>query len=207
MRWHVLAVPVMVAALVGLLPRSVDAQTRTARGTVTDLQGNTLTVKVGDQSMAFQVDSRTIVTAEGAGTASRAAAAAGRSGPKLSDLIKAGDAVEVMYHDANGARQANKIRRTRTPGSRTNEATAVEQSNGTVESVTGSAITITGGGPGRQTFVVDRDTKVIARGAGTASRSREGGVTVPDLVSVGDRVSVSYHRAGNALHAAEIRVR
>ena len=83
MRWHVLAVPVAGALL--LLPPSVEAQSRTARGTVTALQGNTLTVKIGEQSMAFQVDRETIVTAEGAGTASRAAAAAGRSGPKLSE--------------------------------------------------------------------------------------------------------------------------
>lgn len=206
MRWHVLAVPFMVAALVGLLPLSAEAQSRTTRGTVTDLQGNTLTVKVGDESMAFQVDSRTIVTADGAGTASRAAAAAGRSGPKLSDLIKPGDAVEVMYQELGSARQANKIRRTRTAGGGTTEARAVDLANGTVESVTGTSVTITGG-DGRHTFVVDRDTKVIARGAGTASRARSGGVTVPDLVSVGDRVSISYHRTGEGMHAAEIRVR
>jgi hypothetical protein len=206
MRWHVLAVPVAVAALVGLLPLSAYAQTRTTRGTVTDLQGNTLTVKVDDQSMAFQVDSRTIVTADGAGTAARAAAAAGRSGPKLSDLIKPGDAVEVMYQEANGTRQASKIRRTRTPG-RQSEAISVELANGTVESVTGASVTINGGGGGRQTFVIDRDTKVVAPGAGTASRAREGAVTVPDLVSVGDRITVSFHRSGGALHAAEIRVR
>ena len=203
MRWHVLAVPVAGALL--LLPPSVEAQSRTARGTVTALQGNTLTVKIGEQSMAFQVDRETIVTAEGAGTASRAAAAAGRSGPKLSDLLKPGDAVEVMYADLNGARRANKIRRTHTPGSRTIEETSVEIANGTVESVVATSITVNTG-DARQTFVIDRDTKVVARGAGTLSRSRDS-VTVPDLVAVGNRVTISFHRTGDTLHAAEIRVR
>lgn len=205
MRWHVLAVGFAAAGLFGL-PHLVEAQSRTTRGTVTALHGNTLTVKVGDQSMAFQVDGRTLVTAEGAGTASRAAAAAGRSGPKLSDLIKPGDAVEVMYQDVNGMHQANKIRRTRTPGSRTTEEIRVDTANGTVEAVAGGSITINTGS-GRQTYVIDRDTKVVARGASTVSRARDGSVTVPDIVAVGNRVTISYHQSGDARHAAEIRVR
>ena len=206
MRWHVLAVPVAAAAFLALLPPSVEAQSRAVRGTVAALQGNVLTVKVGEQSMAFEVDRNTIVTAEGGSTASRAAAAAGRQGPKLSDLLKAGDPVEVMYAEANGARQATKIRRTRTPGSRTSEETAVEMVNGTVESVAGNSITVNTGSA-RQTFVIDRDTKVVARGASTASRNREGGVTAPDLVAVGGRVTIAFHRMGDMMHAAEIRVR
>jgi hypothetical protein len=61
-------------------------------------------------------------------------------------------------------------------------------------------------GSGRQTFAIDGHTKVDARGARTLTPGRDG-VTVPDLVAVGSRVTVSFHRIGETLHAAEIRVR
>jgi hypothetical protein len=74
--------------------------------------------------------------------------------------------------------------------------------------VTATALMIAGASGGgstfRQTFTIDRDTKVVGKGAGTASRA--GKVTAPDLIAAGDRVSVSYHRSGESLHAAEIRV-
>jgi hypothetical protein len=192
--------------VLGLGTAAALAQSVTTRGTIINVQGSTLTLKVGDRAMAFTVDRDTVVTAEGAGTASRAAAAAGRSGPKLSDLLKAGDAVEVMYRETNGARHASKVRRTRTPGGRTSEETVVETTTGTVETVAPGAIRVNTGST-RQSFVIDRDTKVVARGAGTVSRARDGGVTVPELVTIGSRVTITYHRSGDALRAAEIRVR
>ena len=38
-------------------------------------------------------------------------------------------------------------------------------------------------------------------------RAAKGGrLTITDYVKTGDRVTVSYHKMGNSLHAAEVRV-
>jgi hypothetical protein len=59
------------------------------------------------------------------------------------------------------------------------------------------------------TFAIDRDTEVIAPGAGTKTRAAqkagEGGIKVPDVVKVGQAVEVRYHDMGATLHAATIR--
>jgi hypothetical protein len=198
------------AAIAALSTLSLSAQpTQTARGTVASIGADTITVTVGDRPLTFVIDAKTVVTASGAGTATRAATAAGKPGPKLAELLKPGEAVEVTYHDLGGKLHAANVRRTRTAGSG-GDATKTEISNGTVEAVTASSITITGtvsgGGTFRQSFAIDGETKVVGRGLGTASREKEGKVSAPDLIAVGDRVSVSYHKAGTALHAAEIRV-
>jgi hypothetical protein len=210
MRRTVLAVFLAAATLVAFVTTPAYGQsTQTARGTVTAMSGNAVTIASGDRAMSFAIDRQTVVTATGAGTATRAAAAAGKSGPKFSELIKVGDAIEVVYRDRGGKLMAASVRRMRAPVE--TSAGAGKQKdvvNGTVESVTTTALMITGGSGGgstfRQTFTIDKGTKVVGRGAGTASRA--GKVTAPDLVSAGDRVSVSYHRSGESLHASEIRV-
>jgi hypothetical protein len=70
----------------------------------------------------------------------------------------------------------------------------------TISGNSGSGATFT------QTFTIDGSTKVIGKGAGTAAAAAGGKTVVTDLVGTGDHVSVTYHAAGNALHAAEIRV-
>lgn len=59
------------------------------------------------------------------------------------------------------------------------------------------------------TFAIDRDTEVIARGAGTKTRAAqkagEGGIKVSEVVKVGQGVEVRYHDMGGTLHAATIR--
>lgn len=59
---------------------------------------------------------------------------------------------------------------------------------------------------GMQIFSVDRSTRVVGQGAGTASATSGGRVPFGDLVGVGDRVSISYHRMDENLAAAEVRV-
>lgn len=209
MRRTVLTVILVAVTLAFVTTPAHGQSTQTARGTVTAMAGNAVSIVSGERAMTFAVDRQTVVTASGAGTASRAAAAAGKSGPKFSELIKVGDAIEVVYRDRGGKLMAASVRRMRAPVE--SSAGAGKQKdvvNGTVESVTATALMITGGSGGgstfRQTFTIDRGTKVVGRGAGTASRA--GKVTAPDLVAAGDRVSVSYHRAGESLHASEIRV-
>lgn len=210
MRRTVLAATLAAATLVAFVTTPAFGQsTQTARGAVTAMAGNTVSIASGDRAMTFAIDRQTVVTATGAGTASRAAASAGKSGPKFSELIKVGDTIEVVYRDRGGKPTATSVRRMRAPVE--TSAGAGKQKdvvNGTVESVTATALMITGASGGgstfRQTFTIDRETKVVGRGAGTASRA--GKVTAPDLVAAGDRVSVAYHRSGESLHAAEIRV-
>lgn len=214
MRRIVSTAALAAATFVALFPSPVSAQsTQTARGTVTAIGADSLTVSAGDRQLTFVVDAKTVVTATGAGTAARAATASGKPGPKLAEVLKVGDAVEVSYHDLGGKLHAADVRRTRSPGpggGGVADAPKTEIANGTVETVTATSITITGSSGGgatfKQTFTIDGETKVVGRGVGTAARAKEGKVGATDLIAVGDRVSISYHKTGTTLHAAEIRV-
>ena len=210
MRRTVLALS-LTAIAVAVLATVAHAQpTQTARGTISAIAGDTVTVATADRPMTFTVDAKTVITAEGAGTATRTAEAAGKAGPKLSELLKVGEPVEVSYRDMGGKLHAASFRRTRSAGggSSSSDAAKTEIANGTVEAVSQSSLTITGAGSAgstfKQTFAIDGETRVVGHGAGTAAS--KGKVTAPDLMAVGDRVSVSYHKMGAGLHAAEIRV-
>jgi hypothetical protein len=162
--------------------------------------------------MKFTIDAKTVLTASGAGTAERKAEAAGKAGPKLSDFVKVGDAVEVNYHETGGTLHAANVRRIRSAGSGGGGTSddKSESANGTVESLTGTTLTITGsqsGGTFKQSFNIDGTTRVIAVGAGTAAQAAGGKVSIADHVGVGDQVTVTYRKAGSALHAEEVRVR
>ena len=85
-----------------------------------------------------------------------------------------------------------------------------DRSNGTVVSLSGSTLVISGSagsGSFKQSFAVDATTKVIAMGAGTAAAATGGTVAITDFVGVGDQVTVNYRKAGSGLHADEVRVR
>src|SRR4051812_123303 len=73
--------------------------TKTVKGSVIAVAGTSLTVNVAGKDMTFVVDAKTHVVASGAGTKARAAEAAGKSGPALTDVVKTGQAVEVAYHE------------------------------------------------------------------------------------------------------------
>ncbi len=214
MRRFVSTAALAAATFVALFPSPLSAQsTQTARGTVTAIAADSLTVSAGDRQLTFIVDAKTVVTASGAGTAARAATASGKSGPKLDEVLKVGEAVEVRYHDLGGKLHAADIRRTRTPGAGGGgvaDATKTETANGTVETVTATSLAITGAGGGgatfKQSFTIDSETKVVGRGVGTAAEAKGGKASATDLIKVGDRVTVSYHKMGTMLHAAEIRV-
>jgi hypothetical protein len=208
---------VSVLTLVTWLAPSVSAQeTKSARGSVTAMAGNSLTVKAGDREMKFTIDAKTHVTAEGGSTASRQAAAKGETGPKLADVLKVGDAVEVSYHEMGGTLHAAEVRKVRTPGaggggtSDQRAATKSDSASGTVESVTNNLLTITGAGGGgstfKQSYVLDASTRVVGSGVGTAAAKAGGKVSFTDHVGKGDRVTVTYRATGTTLHAEEVRI-
>jgi hypothetical protein len=218
MKRTLIALALGALAVVGWPTNQLLAQdTKMARGTVTALGADSLTVKVGEQEMKFSVDAKTNVEAVGAGTRTRQAQAAGQAGPKLSEVVKVGQPVAVSYHEVGGSLHAARIRAIASVPSGAGAgagagaaAAGAKTANGTVKTITPTSMTITGssgsGATFTQTFTIDSSTKVIGKGAGTASAAAGGKTVVTDLVGNGDHVSVTYHAAGNALHAAEIRV-
>lgn len=209
MRRTLVALPLALLAVITLHPTPVAAQdTKMARGTVTAMAGDSVTIKAADGDMKFSVDAKTTVVAIGAGTRAGRAAAAGQPGPTLSEVIKVGQAVEVSYTGMGGSMHATRIRAVASASGGTPANTGSR--NGTVTSISLTSITISGsaGGGARATttFAVDPDTKVIARGAGTAAAAAGGRTPITDIVGNGDTVSVSYHAVGEMLHASEVRV-
>jgi len=165
-------------------------------------------VKSADGEMKFSVDLGTKVVARGAGTSAGRAAAAGQAGPKLSDVVKVGQAVEVSYTGMGGAMKASGIRALLSAGG---AGGAKDQTtSGTVTSVSLTSITIGGGAGGgakfTRTFAIDSDTKVIGKGVGTAAAAAGGRTSITDLVGNGDRVSISFHAMGEMMHASDVRV-
>jgi hypothetical protein len=214
MKRTLIALALGAVAVVGWPTAQLLAQeTKMARGTVTALGADSVTVKVGDQEMKFSVDAKTNVEAVGAGTRTRKAQAAGQPGPKLSEVVKVGQPVAVSYHEMGGSLHASRIRAiSSVPGAAgaVSGPGGTKTANGTVKSITPTSMTITGssgsGATFTQTFTIDSSTKVIGKGAGTAAAAAGGKTVITELVGNGDHISVTYHAAGNALHAAEIRV-
>jgi hypothetical protein len=202
---------VLLIVGVGLTTRAAAQDTKSARGTVTAVAGDSITVKAAERELKFTVDPKTQLIAAGAGTAERKADAAGKPGPRLGDFVKTGDAVEVSYQETS--MRASTIRKVSSAGSGGGSISGdrAETANGTVDSISGSTIAISGsasgGGSFKQSFTVDATTKVIALGAGTAAASKGGKLILTDFVGVGDQVTVTYRKAGSALHAEEVRVR
>ncbi len=170
-----------------------------------------ITVTVDGQEKKFTVDAKTVVTAEGGATASRQAETTGKPGPKLADLIQVGNAVEVSYTESGGTMRATGIRRVADAGRSGGAGGSSETVTGTVDSISGNTVTlsgsISGGGKFKQTIAVDTSTKIVAEGAGTAAAQTGGKLVLSDHLGPGDRVTITYETKGNTLHASEIRVR
>jgi Domain of unknown function (DUF5666) len=201
---------VLLIVGVGLAAQAGAQETRSARGTVTAISGDSITVKAAERELKFTVDSKTQLTASGAGTADRKAEAAGKPGVRVTDFVKTGDAVEVTYQETGSTMRASNIRRVSSAGGGSTSGERTETANGTVDSISGTTLVIsgqTGGGSFKQTFAVDGATQVIAVGASTAAAAKGGKVSLTDFVGIGDQVTVSYRKAGSGLHADEVRVR
>jgi hypothetical protein len=194
-------------------PATPSAQeNHVAKGIISEIGGTSVSVKVAGEMMTFGVDTKTHVEGRGAGTKARQITASGKPGPQLSDVLKVGQSVAVTYRDVAGKPYASMIRTL--PGGG-NGGAAVQtasdmRSTGTVKAIGGDSITIVGasggGGSFTQTFVVNSATRVVGKGAGTATAAKGGRVPFADLVAAGDKVSVSYRKVGNALQASDVHV-
>lgn len=206
---RLVSVAVLTLAVVLAFPRPSPAQNKTARGTVSGVAGDTITVNVGGSEMKFTADSKTMVTASGAGTKARAAAAAGQPGPKLTDLLKPGEAVSVTYMEMGTMLHATQVQVVTSAGagggSVAAEKPAPRNADGVVKSVSASSLTITSGGKD-MTFAIDQATRVVGTGASTKTQAAGGRIAFTDLVATGNRVGVSYTDAGGTMRATEVRV-
>ena len=200
----------LALSIAGFATHVIADDHKVARGTIASLNADAVTITMRDGDRRFTVDGRTTIEAVGAGTATRRAAGAGKPGPKLSEVLKVGQAVEVSYHDVNGSAYATRIRRVSSAAARSADDNPRMTSNGTVRSFADNALTISGQSGGsatfEQTFIVDAKTKVIGKGFSTAARKTGGRLPANELISSGDTVAVSYDKMGSALHAANIRV-
>lgn len=204
---------VALVALVALIWSHTSAaqSAKTARGTVSAVSANSINVKVGDSDMRFAADSNTTVIASGAGTKSRIAAATGQPGPKLTDLLKTGQAVIVTYREAGGNMIANEVQVVTSAGSGGGSVAsetakpASKMANGSVKSVSASSLVVTSSGKDL-TFMIDGNTSVVGTGAGTKTAAAGGKIPITDLVHTGNQVSVTYNESGTMMHATAVRV-
>lgn len=206
---------VAIAVVLGVAVVAAQG-TKTVRGSVAKTGPNAVTVKVGDRDMTFVVDSSTQVIARGGSTATRKAQAEGKPGTPYTDIVKAGQGVEVAYHEsgmhAASIRVLPSVPPPPPPAATTGQAAGAApktmRASGVVSAVTGSSLTIKGSG-GETTFVIDSKTNVIGRGAGTkakAMKSEGQKTTIGDFVHTGDTVNVTYKEEGGAKHASQVRV-
>jgi uncharacterized protein DUF5666 len=191
-------------------PYAFAQDAHVARGVVTNIGGNSLTVNVGSHAMQFAIDARTSIEAPGAGTKQRAAEAAGKPGPALADVVKVGQSVAVTYYDINGALHAAKVRAVSKATTASSEEHGTLVAIGWVKEIGDRSITISGDGGGgssfTQTFTVDERTRVQAKGASTMTKASGGRAPFKKLITSGDRVSVSYEKVGGLLHASDVLV-
>ena len=211
MRYTIIALALTTASVFSGPTSSALAQNaKVARGTVAAIAGQFVTVKVGDHDLKFSVDSKTTVEVRGGATKSSRAAAAGKSGPQLAEVLQAGQAVAVTYSDMAGVLHATAIKVIPTAPGSSAEANAAMASTGIVKSIGADWITISGTGGGgssfEQTFKIDPGTKLFAKGGSTATAANGGKVGFDRLVASGDHVSVSYHKQGDTLLASRVLV-
>jgi len=205
-----LACAVLVSAVPAL------AQPKTAKGKVTNVGANTITVNVAGKDMTFNVDQKTSVVAKGGATKTREAQASGKTGPGIADVLKAGEPVEVAYHEAE--MHADSVRVIASaptapapPPPAKADAPAKPKgmtATGVVSAVSGNTLTIKEK-TGDATFTVDSKTLVSGKGFGTAGRKLEesgGKPTLGEFVKEGDTVAVTYVEEGGAKKASNVRM-
>lgn len=187
--------------------QTVAAQTKEARGTVTAVSDSSLVVKSGEQSMTFIVDGGTSVEASGASTRTRQAEATGKEPAiKVTDYVKTGGAVLVSYREVAGKNHATTIRPIAAAGSASAKSdNAMKNVQGRVKSLVGASLVVNIDGHD-MTFAIDRDTDVLLRGAGAASR-KAGGIKVTDFVHKDDIVRVGFFETNGTMQAREIQIR
>jgi hypothetical protein len=207
----------MVGCAVLVAAAPALAQTKTVKGSVTNVGASSITVKVAGKDMTFNVDTKTTVVAKGASTKTREAQAAGKTGPGITEVVKMGEPVEVVYHEkemhADTVRAISSVPAASAAKSEAAKGEAAAKPKamtaaGVVSAVTGNSLTIKEK-TGDATFSVDNKTVVSGTGLGTAGRKlmeAGGKPTLGDFVKDGDTVSVTYHDAGGTKTASTVRI-
>lgn len=103
----VIALAVVFVASLVFAPAPAFAAS--GKGMVTAVTADSMTVKAAGKDMTFAIDGKTSVMAKGGSTATKKAEAAGAKGPKLTDVVKVGDEVEVTYKDVAGKMMASAV--------------------------------------------------------------------------------------------------
>lgn len=208
MKWTRLGVALAVLLTIAFAAPAWAQGTKKATGTLSAVSGSSITVKSADgKDMTFTVDKDTKVQTPGGGTKTRQAQASGEAGPKLSDVLKEGEAVEVTYHEMNGAMHASEVRTMAKAPAAPDPTKVAHNAAGKVKDVSASSLTVTDKAGKDWTFSVDAKTMAIGKGMGTATKDTGGKGSLADLVKAGDTVSVTYHdMGGGTLHAATVRV-
>ena len=149
--------------------------------------------------MTFSIDSKTRVEARGGSTESRRAAAAGKPGQHLDQVLQTGQSVAVTYNDMAGSLARPEIKAIPKASAARRRRRACTL-HGVVKSIGADSITINGsiggGGSFEQTFKIDPKTKVVRQGRGHGVAAKGGRAPFTALVANGDYVSVSYHKTG-----------
>jgi hypothetical protein len=203
----------MLACAVLVSAAPAFAQTKTVKGKVTTVGAHTITVNVAGKDMTFNVDTKTNVVARGGSTKTRDAQAAGKTGPGIAEVLKAGESVEVAYHETEMHAETVRVIASVPPPAPAPKADAAPQpkamtATGVVSAVSGNTLTIKEK-TGDASFTVDNKTVVSGKGFGTAGRKLEdagGKPTLGEFVKEGDTVTVTYHEDGGAKKAANVRV-
>ena len=94
---------------------AVADEAQAARGTITAVAERSITVKVGEKNLILVVDNKTVVQSRGASSALLRAAAAGKPGPPLDELLQIGQAVTVSYQPSGNALRAASVHVTQKP--------------------------------------------------------------------------------------------
>src|SRR5262245_55356304 len=206
----------MVACALLVSAAPALAQTKTVKGKLTTVGANTITVNVAGKDMTFNVDTKTNVVARGGSTKTREAQSVGKTGPGVADVLKAGESVEVAYHEAE--MHADTVRVIASvpnappppPPAKADAAPKPKSmtATGVVSAVSGNSLTINEK-TGTATFSVDGKTIVSGKGFGTAGRKLEdagGKPTLGEFVKEGDTVAVTYVEEGGAKKASNVRM-
>src|SRR4051812_739207 len=130
---------------------SALAESKTARGTVAVIGGESLTVSVSGHDMKFSIDNKTSVQAKGGSTKAAKASASGKPGVHLDELLTTGQPVAVTYTDEGGALHATAIRSIpKAPAA--DSVNAAMKTTGIVKSMGADWITINGRSGGGASF-------------------------------------------------------
>jgi hypothetical protein len=203
----------IAAALVTLSLAAMVAapqEGKDARGKVTAVSADSITVDVNGQAMTFTVNPSTQVIARGAGTKARETEKMTGQKPTLTDIVKVGDNVEVRYSSSAGTMVAMTVR-AGLPAAATPPAAgaATKRIQGVVTEVSGTGIAIKPASGEAMKFMVDDKARVTGTGLGTMAKEKQETaqkLRLTDAVAMGDTVEVTYTGAGDMMHATAVRV-